>query len=56
MCVLFSRCGYHQTLLGTVFKKCCISNTMDETDVTLCNDSEEEGNVRSECGGDEGTD
>jgi len=32
------------------FKKCCISNAVDGTDVdTLYNGSEEDGNVRSEC-------
>jgi hypothetical protein len=42
------------TLKG--FKKCCISNAMDETDYdTLQNGSEEDGNVRSECETDEGT-
>jgi hypothetical protein len=38
------------------FKKCCISNAADETDDMLWNKSEEVGNVRSECGEDEGTD
>jgi hypothetical protein len=39
------------------FKKCCISNAMDETDDgMLRNDSEEDGDVRSECEEDEGTD
>jgi hypothetical protein len=39
------------------FKKCCISNAMDGTkDYMLWNDSEEEGNVRSECEEDEDTD
>ena len=39
------------------FKKCCISNAMDETDDDmLWNGSEEDGNVRSECEQDEGTD
>jgi hypothetical protein len=39
------------------FKKCCISNAMDETDDDmLWNDSEEGGNVRSECEEDEDTD
>jgi hypothetical protein len=32
----------------TVFKKCRISNAVDETDGILWNDSEEDGNVRSE--------
>ena len=33
------------------FKKCCISNAVDGTnDDLLWNDSEEDGNVRSECG------
>jgi len=37
------------------FKKCCISNAVDGTDDDmLCNGSEEDGNVRSECGEDEG--
>jgi hypothetical protein len=40
----------------TGFKKCCISSVMDGTDDgMLWNDSEEDGNVRSECGEDEGT-
>jgi len=38
------------------FKKCCISNAVDGTDIdVLWNGSEEDGNVRSECEGDEGT-
>jgi hypothetical protein len=38
-------------------KKCCISNAVDETDNDmLWNGSEEDGNVRSKCEGDEGTD
>jgi len=36
---------------------CCVSNAVDETDDDkLWNGSEEDGNVRSECEGDEGTD
>ena len=32
------------------FKKCCIFNAVDGTDDDmLCNGSEEDGNVRSEC-------
>jgi hypothetical protein len=39
------------------FKKCCISNAMDETDDSmLWNGSAEEGNVRNECKEDEDTD
>ena len=38
------------------FKKCCISSAMDETDDMLWNGSEEDGDVRGECGEDEGTD
>lgn len=37
------------------FKKCCISNAIDETDGMLWNTSEEVGNVRSECEEDEGS-
>jgi hypothetical protein len=37
------------------FKKCCISNAVDETDDMLWNDSEEDGDVRSECEKNEGT-
>jgi hypothetical protein len=38
------------------FKKCCISNAMDGTDNgMLWNNSEEDGNVRSECDKDLGT-
>ena len=38
-------------------KKCCISNAVDETDDDmLWKGSEEDGNVRSECKEDEGTD
>ena len=39
------------------FKKCCISNAVDgnENDM-LWNGSEEDGNVKSECEEDEGTD
>ena len=36
-------------------KKCCISSAMDGTDDVLWNDSEDGGNVRSECEEDEGT-
>ena len=32
------------------FKKCFISSAVDGTDDDLWNDSEEDGNVRSECG------
>jgi hypothetical protein len=35
------------------FKKCYISTAMGKTDGMLWNDSEEDGNVRSECEGDE---
>ena len=43
------------TLKG--FKKCCISNAVDGTDVDMWwSGSEEDGNVRSECEEDEGTD
>jgi hypothetical protein len=38
------------------FKKCCISNAVDGTDDMLWNGSEEDGNVRSECKEDAGTD
>ena len=39
------------------FRKCCSSNEMDETDDSmLWNGSEEDGNVRSQCEEDEGTD
>jgi hypothetical protein len=39
------------------FKKCCISNAMDGTKGNmLWNESEEDGDVRSECEEDEGTD
>jgi len=39
------------------FRKCCISSAVDETDNDmLWNGSEEDGNVRSKCEGDEGTD
>jgi len=39
------------------FNKCCISNAMDKTDNDMWwNGDEEDGNVRSECEGDEGTD
>jgi len=39
------------------FKKCCISNAVDGTgDDMLWSGSEEDGNVRSECEEDEGTD
>jgi hypothetical protein len=38
-------------------KKCCMSSAVGENnDNMLCNDSEENGYVRSECEGDEGTD
>jgi hypothetical protein len=39
------------------FKKCCISRAVDgSNDDMLWNGSEENGNVRSECEEDEGTD
>ena len=39
------------------FNKCCMSNAMDETDDgKLWNGCKEDGNVSSECRGDEGTD
>ena len=39
------------------FRRCCIANAMDETDDNmLWNGSEEDGNIRSGCEGDEGTD
>jgi len=39
------------------FKKCCISNAMDETDDDmLWNGSEEDGHVRSGCEEDDDTD
>jgi hypothetical protein len=38
------------------FKKCCMSSAVDGTADVLCSDSEEDGNVRSECEEDEGTD
>jgi hypothetical protein len=38
-------------------KKCCISNSMNQTDGDmLWKGSEEDGNIRSECGDEEGTD
>jgi hypothetical protein len=37
-------------------KKCCLSIAVDGTDGMLCNDREEDGNVRSECDKDECTD
>ena len=40
----------------TVFKKCCVSNAVDETDDMLWSGSEEHGNISSECEEDEGTD
>ena len=38
------------------FKKCCISNTVDEDYGVSWNDNEEDGVVRSECEEHEGTD
>ena len=38
------------------FKKCSISNAVDENDDILWNGSEEDGNVRTEFEEDEGTD
>ena len=39
------------------FKKCCLSNAVDGTDDDiLWNDSEDGGDVRSNCKEDEGTD
>jgi hypothetical protein len=34
-------------------KECCLSNAVDGTDGMLCNDSEEDGYVRSQCEEDE---
>jgi len=43
-------------MIAKSFKKCCISNAVDvNDDDMLWNDSEEVGNVRSECEDDEGT-
>jgi hypothetical protein len=39
------------------FKKCCASNAVSGTDKDMLrNDSEEDGDIRSECEEDEGTD
>jgi hypothetical protein len=38
------------------FKKCCISNVVNGNEDRLWNGSEGDGNVRSECEEDEGTD
>jgi hypothetical protein len=35
--------------------KCCITNAVDETNYVFWNGSEENGNIRSECAEDEGT-
>jgi len=46
-----------QEVTAKVFIKCCISNAVDKTDGgVLWNDSEENGNVRSECVEEEGID
>ena len=37
------------------FKKCCISNAVDDTNGMFWNDSEEDGDVKSECEEDERT-
>ena len=63
MNVLFCHCesqqhgsASHQKWLQG-FKKCCISTAVDETDDgMLWNESEEGGNIGSECEEDEGTD
>jgi hypothetical protein len=53
--IAWQRFSPNATVKG--FKKCCIFNTVDETDDDmLWNGSEEDGNVRSECETDEGTD
>ena len=39
----------------TSCKKCCISNAVDENDDMVWNGSEEDGEVRSGCEEDEGT-
>jgi hypothetical protein len=55
MIMAWQRISPEKILMG--FKKCCISNVLDETDKDmLWNGSEEDGNVRSECKEDEGTD
>ena len=51
-----SMAAHSPEVIVKVFKKCHISNTMDETDDALWNDNEEDGVVRSECEEDEGTD
>jgi len=38
------------------FEKCFVFSAVDETDNVLWNGSEEDGNVRSECEEDRGTD
>ena len=45
-----------QEVIVTSFKKCCISNAVGENDDMLQSGSEEDGDVRSECEKDEGTD
>ena len=37
------------------FKKCCISTAVDDDDDVLWNGREEDGNVRTACEEDEGT-
>jgi len=47
----------HNSMAARDSEVCCMSSAVDETnDDVLWNGTEEAGNVRSECEGDEGTD
>jgi len=52
-----STAAHSPEVIAKVLKKCHISNAMDKTDDDmLWNDSGKDGNVRSECEEDEGSD
>jgi hypothetical protein len=57
MWITTARQHISQVVTVNGFKKCCISNALDKTDGgMLWNDSEKDGNVRSEPVEDEGND
>jgi hypothetical protein len=56
MCIIMAWQHISPEVTVKGFKKCCISTAVGETDDMLWNGSEEDGNVHSECKGDEGND
>jgi hypothetical protein len=51
---VLASCSPEVTVKG--FKKCCVSNAMDETEDDMLWSDHEDGNIRTECEEDEGTD